>query len=227
LKKDDRAGAEAMTSWAELAPSLGLVHAPDPSSPLSRGSMAGTRAGHRVRIEQLDEYRRTARTVITLAFEAPLPARLLVRASAAARAQAHWLWAAVAGVFFAGGIGGALAAQHPGPLVVCLGGALVLWGWIAARRSSARRGASGVRLGDPALDGILHVETDDPGFARSRLGSRRARDILSALAASPLDLELTEREIRLVIDRPLDARAELELELDRLTELAGLLTGRR
>ena len=216
-----------MTSWAELAPSLGLVYVPHPSSSLHWGSMEGERGGHRVRIERIAEYRRTDRTGIALRFGAPLPSRLRITASAHDRAQAHWLWAAVAGVFFAGGIGGALAAQHPGPLVVCLGGILLLWGWWNAREASARRAASGVRLGDPALDGILGIEADDTEFAVSRLGTRPVREFLSALAGARCEFAITENGIDLAIDRLLKTRAEFEVDLNRLAELADLLTDRR
>jgi hypothetical protein len=188
--------------------------------------MAGDRAGHRVRIEQIDEYRRTARTRITLEFEATLPMKLLVSASSSTRGQAHWSWLAVAAVFFAAGIWGALAARHAGPLVVCLGGALLLWGWLAARRSTARRRASSVRLGDPALDGILHIETDDPARVTSRLGSRRAGELLSGLAGPGRELMVTEKKIALEVDRLLSADPAIEAELSRLVELASLLGNR-
>lgn len=186
--------------------------------------MEGERQGHQIRIRQIDEYRRTPRTGIALTFARPLAMKLKVTASASSRAQAYWLWLAFAAIIFAGGIGGAMAALHPGPLVACLGGGLILWGWLAARRSAARRKAKSVSLGNMELDGILQVETDAPDVAVSILGAPEARDILLALAGAGGELLVTEKRIALDIDRIVKTHEEFERALDHMVTLANLLT---
>ncbi len=216
-----------MTAWRVLASDLNLVHVSHPAPAMNQGTMEGDRAGHRVRVRQIDEYRRTARTGITLTFGNPLATKLSVKASASLRGQAHWLWAALAGLLLCGGVGGAVAMLHPGPLVVCLGGALVLWGWLAARRSIARKKEKSILLGDPDLDRILTIEAENRDPAIERLETLRARELLAELARGDRELAITEREMTLDINRVLKTCADFEAVLDTMAELANLLVAKQ
>ena len=213
-----------MTSWMDLAPGLNLIHAPfSDATTMNQGTMEGDRDGHRIGIRKIDEYRRTARTGITLTISEPLTIGLSIKASASSRGQTHWFWAVFAGLFLCGGIGGAIAALHPGPLVVCLVGVIVLWAWLAARRTQARQKARAIPTGDSALDRIFQVEAKNRDRAAEYMRIPRVCELLLELASGDRELAVTDRKITLNINRVIKTSADFEKELRNMSELASLL----
>ncbi|HUT76704.1 MAG TPA: hypothetical protein VM285_03400 [Polyangia bacterium] len=216
-----------MTAWKDIAEALGLTHTPFPvSTALHQGAMDGERDGYRIQVWQLDEYRRATRTGITLSFDKPLGIGLSMTSSAGSRARAHWLWGAAAGLLFCAGLAGALAAWHPGPLLLWTGSALLLWSWLAERAARAGRESRVIASGDPALDGLVHVEAGDREAAASRLGDPCVREALHRLADGDRELEVSDGKISLRVSRVIGSVEDFEKELRRMTELAGRLNRR-
>jgi len=214
---------DRMTDWNEIAPRLGLCHAPDESSPMGQGVMTGERDGRHVRVFEVNELRRTARTKIVLTFGEPLRLGLSISSSAADRAQGSWLWLVFAVLFFAGGIGGAIAARHGGPLVVCVGGALLSWGWLAARKAARRKRAEAIPTGDERLDRLVAVKADDRDGAARLLADSGVRELIALLAKGDRELKITDGRISVDINRVVKTAEDFETELDRMTALAGAL----
>ncbi len=215
-----------MTNWKELAPNLGLDFAGDESPAVSSPEgMEGSRDSHQIQIYRVDEYRRTARTKIVLTFSEQLSLGLSIRASASTRSQGHWLWAAFACLFFAGGIGGALAAWHPGPLAVCIGGALLIWGWLASKRSAARRLEKSIPSGDTQFDRCVFVKATNREGAQRCLENARAREFISKLAFGDRELTVTDQKITVDINRLIKTFEAFETELKHMTALAAEFSG--
>jgi hypothetical protein len=214
-----------MAGWKDLAHGLNLIHAPfSVPMAMNQGTMEGGRDGHQIRIRQIDEYRRTARTGISLTFKEPLTIGLSMKASASSRGQTHWFWGVFAGLFLCAGIGGAIAALNPGPLIACLVGGGILWAWLAARRSATRMKAHAIPSGDPGLDRTIHVEADNRDRAAEYMRIPRVCELLTDLSAGDRELVVTDRKISLDINRVIKTIAEFEKELGNMSELASLLT---
>lgn len=216
-----------MTDWKEIAPRLGLDHGSDETSPMGQGVMTGERDGHHVRVFEVNELRRTARTKIVLTFGEPLRLGLSISSSAADRAQGSWLWLVFAGLFFVGGIGGAIAACHGGPLVVCVGGALLMWGWVASRRSAKKKREGSIPTGDERLDRLVAVKADDRPRAAKLISDSGVRELIVLLAKGDRELKITDGRISVDINRVVKTAEEFEAELKRMTGLAAVMRNKK
>jgi hypothetical protein len=185
----------------------------------NQAPMDGDWEGHRVWIRKIEELRRTPRTGITFEFKKSLTLGLYIKAQSSVRGQAHWWWGVLAGVFFCAGIGGAIVAWNPGPLVACLGGGLILWGWLAARKTLANQKAGAISSGDQRLDDMVQVEAEDSDRMLKCLQNPRVRELLTELVTGDKEITMTDQKISLNINSEFTTDAEFEKELSVMGEL--------
>jgi len=213
-----------VASWSEMAPALGLEHSPfEVRSALHQGIMEGSYRGRPVRVWQIDRTRQSSRTGISMDLPDGPGEGLSIRASASERSGAHWGWAALAGIFFAGGAAGAIAGGHPGPLALWVGGGLVLWGYLSARKSAARRAASGAPTGDGELDRLLSIEAVDPARAVAAIREGPVRGALLRLASGDRELALRGDRILLEVGRVIGSKGDFREILDDMALVADRL----